>query len=117
MWWHGLKISVKTGLPSHFTGASHSLPAGVLSAGTSPALAGVAPPEPGVCHPDKSLEDDPEIAQVLAEYHVPVGSSIDGPVEITDSQRGKGYFEKTMRGYEIAKTHGLNCTVHMHIYQ
>ena len=50
----------------------------------------------------------PEIAQILAEYHVPIGSSIDGPVEITDSQRGKGYFEKTMRGYEIAKTHGLN---------
>jgi uncharacterized protein len=50
----------------------------------------------------------PEIAQILAEYHVPVGSSIDGPEDITDSQRGSGYFEKTMRGYEIAKKHGLN---------
>ena len=50
----------------------------------------------------------PEIAQVLAEYNVPIGSSIDGPMEITDSQRGFGYFEKTMRGYEIAKAHGLN---------
>ena len=50
----------------------------------------------------------PEIAQILAEYHVPIGSSIDGPGEITDSQRGKGYFEKTMRGYDIAKAHGLN---------
>jgi uncharacterized protein len=49
-----------------------------------------------------------EIAQILAEYHVPIGSSIDGPEEITDSQRGKGYFEKTMRGYELAKAHGLN---------
>ncbi|MGB7789506.1 TIGR04083 family peptide-modifying radical SAM enzyme [Methanoregula sp.] len=49
----------------------------------------------------------PEIAGVLAEYHVPIGSSIDGPEDITDSQRGNGYFEKTMRGYEIAKTHGL----------
>ena len=50
----------------------------------------------------------PEIAQILAEYHVPIGSSIDGPEDITDSQRGLGYFEKTMRGYEIAKAHGLN---------
>ncbi len=50
----------------------------------------------------------PEIAQVLAEYHVPIGSSIDGPKEINDLQRGNGYFEKTMRGYEIAKAHGLN---------
>jgi uncharacterized protein len=50
----------------------------------------------------------PEIAHILAEYHVPIGSSIDGPEEITDSQRGKGYFEKTMKGYEIARAHGLN---------
>jgi uncharacterized protein len=50
----------------------------------------------------------PEIAQILAEYHVPVGSSIDGPQDITDSQRGLGYFEKTMRGYEIARAQGLD---------
>ena len=50
----------------------------------------------------------PEIAQILAEYHVPVGSSIDGPEHITDSQRGSGYYEKTMKGYDIAKSHGLN---------
>jgi len=50
----------------------------------------------------------PEIARILAEYHVPIGSSIDGPENITDSQRGSGYFAKTMRGYNIAKAHGLN---------
>ncbi|HII98467.1 MAG TPA: radical SAM protein, partial [Methanoregula sp.] len=49
----------------------------------------------------------PEIAAILAEYHVPVGSSIDGPEDITDSQRGTGYYEKCMKGYEIAKTAGL----------
>lgn len=49
----------------------------------------------------------PEIAEILAEYRIPLGSSIDGPEEITDSQRGEGYFEKTMRGYGIAKAHGL----------
>ena len=50
----------------------------------------------------------PELADVLAEYHVPVGSSIDGPQEICDHQRGAGYFEKTMQGYEIAKAHGVS---------
>ena len=50
----------------------------------------------------------PEIAQILAEYHVPIGSSIDGPEDITDSQRGSGYFSKTMKGYDITKAHGLN---------
>jgi len=49
----------------------------------------------------------PEIAEILAEYHVPLGSSIDGPEDITDSQRGEGYFGKCMKGYEIAKAHGL----------
>jgi len=50
----------------------------------------------------------PEIAAVLAEYHVPLGSSIDGPEYITDSQRGDGYFEKCMKGYEIARAAGLS---------
>ncbi|WP_292518228.1 TIGR04083 family peptide-modifying radical SAM enzyme [Methanoculleus sp.] len=49
----------------------------------------------------------PELAQVLAEYRIPIGSSIDGPEEITDTQRGEGYFKKTMRGYEIARANGL----------
>jgi len=49
----------------------------------------------------------PELAKILAEYHIPIGSSIDGPREINDLQRGRGYFEKTMRGYEIAKANGL----------
>jgi len=49
----------------------------------------------------------PEIADILASYHVPIGTSIDGPASITDVQRGEGYFEKTMRGYRIARDHGL----------
>lgn len=49
----------------------------------------------------------PEIASILAEYHVPIGSSIDGPEEITDSQRGDGYFAKCMKGYGIARDAGL----------
>lgn len=49
-----------------------------------------------------------EIAEILAAYAIPIGSSIDGPEEITDSQRGDGYFARTMAGYEIAKHHGLD---------
>lgn len=50
----------------------------------------------------------PEIAKIFAEYKIPIGSSLDGPEELNDFQRGKGYYKKTMRGYEIAKAHGLN---------
>lgn len=49
----------------------------------------------------------PELAGILAEFHVPLGTSIDGPQELNDLQRGEGYFERTMRGYEIARSHGL----------
>jgi len=49
----------------------------------------------------------PELAEILAECHVPIGTSIDGPREINDSQRGEGYFDRTMKGYEVARAHGL----------
>jgi uncharacterized protein len=62
--------------------------------------------------PDFALQTNlwrmtPEIAEVLAEFRVPIGSSIDGPIDITDSQRGEGYFEKTMKGYGVARDVGL----------
>lgn len=49
----------------------------------------------------------PELAQLFAEYSIPIGSSIDGPRELNDFQRGEGYYKKTMKGYEIAKDHNL----------
>jgi len=49
----------------------------------------------------------PELAQVLAEYHIPIGSSLDGPKALNDLQRSEGYYDRTMRGYEVAKEHGL----------
>jgi uncharacterized protein len=49
----------------------------------------------------------PELAEVLAEHDIPIGSSLDGPQELNDLQRSEGYYERTMRGYEIAKEHGL----------
>lgn len=60
----------------------------------------------------------PEMAQVLAEYNIPIGSSLDGPKELTDLQRGKGYFDKTMKGFQIARENGLKvsfiCTFTSH---
>ena len=49
----------------------------------------------------------PELARILAEYNIPIGSSLDGPEELNDLQRGAGYYKKTMQGYEIARAHGL----------
>jgi uncharacterized protein len=49
----------------------------------------------------------PEMARILAEYRVPLGSSIDGPEELNDRQRGNGYFRKTMKGYAIAREEGV----------
>ena len=72
-----------------------------------PMLAGLKELTPEFAMQTNLWRMTPEIADVLAEYHVPIGSSIDGPEVITDSQRGRGYFAKTMKGYEIAKAHGL----------
>ena len=49
----------------------------------------------------------PELADVLAEHEIPIGSSLDGPQELNDLQRSEGYFERTMAGHELAKKHGL----------
>jgi uncharacterized protein len=49
----------------------------------------------------------PELAEVLSEYNIPIGSSLDGPQELNDLQRSEGYYERTMKGYELAKSHGL----------
>jgi len=63
----------------------------------------------------------PELADVLAEYNIPIGSSLDGPQELNDLQRSEGYYDRTMRGYELAKKHGLQvqfiCTFTSHSVQ
>lgn len=48
-----------------------------------------------------------EMAQLFKEYEIPIGSSLDGPQELNDLQRGEEYFDRTMKGYQIAKDHGL----------
>ena len=48
-----------------------------------------------------------ELIDLFLEYNVVVSTSIDGPKEINDYQRGEGYFDKTMSKYELAKSKGL----------
>lgn len=62
--------------------------------------------------PDFALQTNlwkltPDLAEVLAAYNIPIGSSLDGPQELNDLQRSEGYYERTMKGYELAKSHGL----------
>jgi uncharacterized protein len=63
----------------------------------------------------------PDLADILAKYKIPIGSSLDGPQELNDLQRSEGYYERTMRGYELAKNHGLQvqfiCTFTSHSVQ
>lgn len=49
----------------------------------------------------------PELARLFKEYNIPIGSSLDGPEELNDLQRGKGYYQRTMKGYEIARAEEL----------
>ena len=63
-------------------------------------------------HPAFALQTNlwnltPQLAQLFKEYNIPIGSSLDGPKELNDSQRGEGYYDKTIKGYEIARDHDL----------
>lgn len=51
---------------------------------------------------------DEKLAKLFSEYGVAISTSIDGPKEINDYQRGEGYFDKTMKSYKIAKDNGVN---------
>ncbi|MBN1582037.1 MAG: TIGR04083 family peptide-modifying radical SAM enzyme, partial [Anaerolineae bacterium] len=55
------------------------------------------------------LDDD--FCSLFKEYDVAIGTSLDGPREINDRQRGKGYFDKTMAGIERARRNGMSVGV------
>lgn len=48
-----------------------------------------------------------ELCDLFARYQVSLGTSLDGPEEINDAQRGAGYFRRTMEGIRRARAHGL----------
>ncbi len=51
-----------------------------------------------------------DMCRLFAEYGVGLGVSLDGPEEITDIQRGSGYFQKTMDALDMARRHDLSTT-------
>ncbi|UTB31838.1 MAG: TIGR04083 family peptide-modifying radical SAM enzyme [Methanobacterium sp. ERen5] len=63
-----------------------------------------------------NMTDD--LAELFSTYNIPIGSSIDGPEELNDYQRGEGYYQKTMEGCKIARAHNLKvsfiCTFTSH---
>lgn len=50
----------------------------------------------------------PEMVDLFKKYNIAISTSIDGPEDINDYQRGEGYFKKTMENYKLAKDNGLN---------
>ena len=49
-----------------------------------------------------------ELCKLFVEHEVSIGTSLDGPEDINDAQRGSGYFRKTMAGIKLARSHGLS---------
>jgi uncharacterized protein len=49
--------------------------------------------------------------ELFKAYQVGLGTSLDGPEEINDAQRGRGYFRKTMAGLSLARQHSLSVGV------
>ena len=50
---------------------------------------------------------DDSFLDLFAKYRVSIGTSLDGPEEICDGNRGSGYFERTMAGMERAELAGI----------
>jgi uncharacterized protein len=50
---------------------------------------------------------DERFCGILKRYHVSVGTSLDGPMEINDAQRGPGSYTRTMAGIHKARSAGL----------
>ena len=50
---------------------------------------------------------DDAYCELFKGYRVGLGTSLDGPEEMNDAQRGEGYFRRTMAGIETARKHGL----------
>lgn len=52
-----------------------------------------------------------EFCDLFKEYGVALGTSLDGPAEINDAQRGVGYFARTMAGLALARSYGFKVGV------
>jgi len=50
---------------------------------------------------------DEQFCRLFAEHNVEIGTSLDGPEDLNDRQRGEGYFARTMEGIRRARASGL----------
>lgn len=51
---------------------------------------------------------DDEFAQLFKRFEVSVGTSLDGPKEMCDSQRGQGYYDRTKAGEAVLMRNGMS---------
>ena len=51
---------------------------------------------------------DERFCKLFKKCDVSVSTSLDGPQDINDAQRGEGCFKKTMEGIRLARSQGLN---------
>ena len=49
------------------------------------------------------------LAALFRRYRVGVGTSVDGPADLCDAQRGQGYYARTRAGEALLKRHGISC--------
>ena len=66
----------------------------------------------GQQHCDLALQSnlwllDEEFCRLFRQHKVDVGTSLDGPEEITDAQRGRGYFARTMQAVRRVQSQGM----------
>lgn len=50
---------------------------------------------------------DDEFCAIFRQHNVSIGTSLDGPQQLNDAQRGQGYFKRTMAGIETARRNGF----------
>ena len=48
-----------------------------------------------------------DFLELFSNFPVSIGTSLDGPEELNDRQRGAGYFRRTMQGIEKARSYGV----------
>ena len=51
---------------------------------------------------------DNKYCELFKKHKVDIGTSLDGPEELNDRQRGEGYFKKTIAGIKLARSYGLD---------
>ena len=51
---------------------------------------------------------DEKYCDLFSKYKVEISTSLDGPMELNDRQRGDCYFEKTMKGIALANSYRMN---------